>query len=182
MAKRPNNTTGASQRSLFPAGQAWQRGLRPDEAGKPSVYTIGHSTPPLEELAAALKAYGIERVADIRHFPSSRHNPQFNQGTLHERLASQDIEYRWLKELGGYRSGGYLAYMETPDFGLGIEMLEQLAREKRTAYLCAELKWYQCHRRRVSDVMDHRGWQVFHIFDERRWEPHREKTNRIKCD
>jgi uncharacterized protein (DUF488 family) len=152
------------------------------EDSQPTLFTIGHSTRKIEEFVAVLERYGVERLVDIRHFPSSRHNPQFNQPELREALETRGVEYIWLKELGGYREGGYLAYMQTVDFSAGLSRLDVLAREKPTACMCAELKWYQCHRRRVADVLSDRGWRVVHILDASRAEAHRLKTNRIKCD
>jgi uncharacterized protein (DUF488 family) len=146
------------------------------------IYSIGHSTRTLSELIAVLKHYGIEQVVDIRHFPASRHNPQFNREHLEAALRTAGIQYRWLVQLGGYRSGGYLAHMETAEFLEGLAELERLARKRPTAFLCAEIKWFQCHRRRVADVLAERGWQVIHIFTEKRADPHRLKTNRIRCE
>ena len=45
----------------------------------PIIYTVGHSTRPLDELVAILRAHGVERVVDVRTIPRSRHNPQFNR-------------------------------------------------------------------------------------------------------
>lgn len=143
----------------------------------PTLFTIGHSTRRIEELLEALARHGIERLADIRTYPNSRHNPQFNQPALQATLEARGIEYVWLKQLGGYREEGYLAYMETADFTAGVERLDTLASEKRTACMCAELKWYQCHRRYVADALSDRGWRVVHILDETRAEAHRPKAN-----
>ncbi|MCS7315955.1 MAG: DUF488 domain-containing protein [Bryobacterales bacterium] len=148
----------------------------------PRIYSIGHSTRKLEELIAVLKHYGIRCLVDIRHFPASRHNPQFNREELERALPAAGIEYRWLVELGGYRSGGYLVHMLTPEFAAGLAELERLARERPTAFMCAEIKWFQCHRRRVADALAERGWQVVHIFTEKRADTHRPKTNRIRCE
>lgn len=167
----------AEQTSLFP-----EENVSPGDAPEASIYTIGHSTRKLEELVAVLKHHRIERLVDIRHFPASRHNPQFNKEVLEAELTRNGIEYVWLEKLGGYRTGGYLAYIETDDFRSGLEELERLAREKRAACMCAELKWFQCHRRRISDVLAERGWHVIHILDENRAQRHYLKTNRIKCD
>ncbi len=163
------------QPALFPLAA-------PGEAEGPRVYTIGHSTRRLDELIRVLQHYGIRRLLDIRHFPMSRHNPQFNRSELERALPQAGIEYIWLERLGGYRTGGYLAHMETEAFRSGLVELERLAREKPTAYMCAEIKWFQCHRRRVSDALVERGWSVIHIWDERRADRHRLKSNRIKCD
>lgn len=148
----------------------------------PEIYTIGHSTRKLGELIGVLLHHGIERLVDIRHFPGSQYNPQFNRETLEQQLTRQGIEYVWLERLGGYRAGGYAAHMQTEDFTSGMETLETLAREKRTAYMCAELKWFKCHRRHVSDVLAARGWNIIHIFDEKRLQRHTLKTNTIRCE
>ena len=148
----------------------------------PEVFTIGHSNRSLQDFLAVLLHHRIERLVDIRHFPGSRHNPQFNRETLAEELVRQGIEYIWLERLGGYRTGGYAAYMHSAEFASGIETLEALAREKRTACMCAEVKWFKCHRRHVSDVLAARGWEVLHIFDQKRVQRHTLKTNTIMCD
>jgi len=161
---------------------ALQQELFAGPPGGPCIYSIGHSTRKLEEFIAVLKHYRIECLVDIRPFPGSRHNPQFNREQLEAALPAAGIEYRWLVALGGYRSGGYSAHMSTPEFAAGLAELEELARRRTTAFMCAELKWFQCHRRRVSDVLVERGWQVIHIFTEKRADPHRFKTNRIRCE
>lgn len=42
-------------------------------------------------------------------------------------------------------------------------MLEDLARERRTAVMCAEADWTRCHRRLIADVLTVRGWRVLHL-------------------
>jgi uncharacterized protein (DUF488 family) len=153
-----------------------------EETASPRLYTIGHSTRRLQELIAVLKHYGIRRLVDIRHFPMSRRNPQFNRSELERALPQAGIEYIWMERLGGFRTGGYRAHMQTEAFRSGLLELERLARQMPTACMCAEIKWFQCHRRSVSDALAERGWSVIHIWDERRADPHRLKRNRIKCD
>ena len=46
------------------------------------VYTIGHSTRPLDAFIGILKTYGISLLVDIRTVPRSRHNPQYEQTAL----------------------------------------------------------------------------------------------------
>ena len=176
---------GMTQGSLFPdpdAGLAERLARGEAPPGERHIFTIGHSTRPAEEFAALLERFGIRRLVDIRHFPRSRHNPQFDREALAGLLAGRGVEYVWLEALGGYRRGGYLAYMESEAFRRGIEKLEALAKGARTAYMCAELKWWRCHRRRVSDVLEERGWTVVHIMTASRVELHRHKENKIKCD
>jgi uncharacterized protein (DUF488 family) len=70
---------------------------------KITIYTIGHSTHTVEEFIDILRAYGIEKVIDIRTIPKSRHNPQFNQDGLRVTLHNHHIAYHHMKDLGGLR-------------------------------------------------------------------------------
>ena len=46
---------------------------------EPVVLTVGHSTRPLTEFIALLKAHSVARLIDVRTVPRSRHNPQFDR-------------------------------------------------------------------------------------------------------
>ena len=63
-----------------------------------TIYTIGHSTRTLDELAAALKGHNIATLVDIRAFPMSRRLPHFNRESLETELPKQGIAYIWMKE------------------------------------------------------------------------------------
>ena len=67
------------------------------------IYTIGHSTRPIEEFLEILKHYGISELIDIRTIPRSRYNPQFNGPELAHVLRNHHIGYRHQKNLGGLR-------------------------------------------------------------------------------
>ena len=43
------------------------------------IFTIGHSTHPLDRFLGLLAQQHIETVVDIRRFPGSRKFPHFNQ-------------------------------------------------------------------------------------------------------
>ena len=51
-----------------------------------AVFTIGHGVRPALELTNTLQEAGVRTLVDVRRFPSSRRNPQFNQGPLQETL------------------------------------------------------------------------------------------------
>lgn len=142
------------------------------------IWTIGHSTHPLDEFVAMLKSFQIELVADIRSFPSSRRYPHFNKDALAISLPENNMEYTHLKALGGRRKTvpnshntgwrldafkGYADYMETDDFKNAVQELKHLAKTKRVAFMCAEAVWWRCHRSLVSDYLKHEGWTVAHI-------------------
>src|SRR5204862_5280797 len=67
------------------------------------IYTIGHSTRPLDELIGLLREHGIKRLADIRRFPGSRRYPHFSRESLEVSLTERGIEYIHIPELGGRR-------------------------------------------------------------------------------
>lgn len=144
------------------------------------VYTIGHSTRPLDVFTALLGAAGVTRVVDVRAFPMSRRHPQFNKDALTVTLPAAGLDYRHLPALGGRRHRpkgtpsrnglwkvdafrNYADYAETAAFGSAIAELEALAREQLTAFMCAEAVWWQCHRRLIADYLLARGWTVVHI-------------------
>ena len=153
-----------------------------------TLYTIGHSTRTFEELAAALRAHGIEALADIRAFPRSQRMPQFNREHLEVELLRAGIGYVWIKGLGGYRKQtrpdsphtalrnpsfrNYADYMLTDEFEAAIGELIALPERRRTAYMCAERMWFACHRMLVSDWLVAHGHSVFHILGSDPAKPH----------
>lgn len=146
------------------------------------IYTIGHSTRKLEEFIEILKNFKIEVLIDIRHFPHSRRNPQFNKEILEKELPKEGIDYLWLEKLGGFRKGGYLAYMETENFKEGLKEIIKIAEKNLTVIMCAEILWFKCHRRFVSDKLKELGFEVIHIFNKNKTQEHKFKENKIKCD
>ena len=153
-----------------------------------AVFTLGHSTLPIERFIALLRAYGIERLADIRTVPRSRHNPQFNDTTLASTLTAEGIEYVPMQTLGGLRHArrdspnagwrnasfrGYADYMQTEQFRDALETLIQMGRQKRVAIMCAEAVPWRCHRSLVADALNARGVPVIEILSERSCRTHK---------
>src|SRR5512143_965283 len=68
-----------------------------------TIFTIGHSTHPLDEFAVLLKEKGIRLVVDVRTVPKSRHNPQYNSDILGQALKEYGIAYEHIPGLGGLR-------------------------------------------------------------------------------
>jgi len=57
----------------------------------------------------------------------------------------------------------YADYMLTPEFEAMVAELIEIAETSRTAYMCAERLWFQCHRMLVSDWLVAHGHTVLHI-------------------
>jgi uncharacterized protein (DUF488 family) len=144
------------------------------------VWTIGHSTRPIEDFLALLARERIERLIDVRAFPGSRRHPQYNSAALAHTLASAGIEYLHRPALGGRRRPpkdaaasawrnegfrGYAAYMSTPQFRAAIEELLARASECQTAIMCSEAVPWRCHRTLISDALAARGIEVEHIME-----------------
>jgi uncharacterized protein (DUF488 family) len=145
-----------------------------------TIWTIGHSTRPIDAFIALLHSQQIELLIDVRRFPGSRMHPQFNSAALATSLAGAGIAYRPAPELGGRRTPrrdscntawrnasfrGYADHMETAEFGAALERLVADAVKQRTAVMCAEAVWWQCHRSLIADALKARGVQVLHILD-----------------
>ncbi|HEV7705165.1 MAG TPA: DUF488 domain-containing protein [Gemmatimonadaceae bacterium] len=143
-----------------------------------TLWTVGHSTHPIDELLDILGAHGITRIADVRRFPGSRAHPQFNPDVLAASLAERGIAYTPMLQLGGRRKPrpdtthtawrneafrGYADYMDTPEFAAAAEELAALARVDNVAAMCAEGVWWRCHRSMIADYFKASGWTVLHI-------------------
>lgn len=150
-------------------------------AARLPFFTIGHARLALADFIALLQASRIELLVDVRAFPRSRTNPQFNEDTLPAALAGHGIDYLHLAELGGRRgrqpgvapevNGAwdnesfhhYADYTLQPAFRAGLERLRALGQERRLAIMCAESVWWRCHRRIIADQLLGAGETVRHI-------------------
>lgn len=152
------------------------------------IYTIGHSTRPINEFIDLLKSHGITQLVDIRTIPKSRHNPQYGQEMLQQSMKDAGISYIYLKALGGLRSSSkdsindawrnksfrnYADYMQTDAFTEGLKELIQLAADKTTAIMCAEAVPWRCHRSLVSDALLIRGIDSCEIISANSERPHK---------
>jgi uncharacterized protein (DUF488 family) len=144
-----------------------------------TLWTIGHSNRDLPDFLALLHAEQIEHLADVRRFPGSRRHPHFNSEALAAALHDTEIAYTHFPALGGRRStrklstqnagwrvpafAAYADYMLTEDFAQSCDELAAIAKESRTAIMCAEALPWQCHRRLIADQFTAKGWRVIDI-------------------
>ena len=149
------------------------------------AFTVGHGIRPLEELIETLHGSHVQTLVDVRRFPGSRRNPQFNQGPLRAALDEAGIAYSHAVELGGRRSGepgeDEFACIRTPAFrsyaarmrneAWLAALAEELARPA-PCFMCAETPWWKCHRRLIAELLTARGHEVTHLLGPGRDEPH----------
>ena len=154
------------------------------------IFTIGHSSHSMDRFLDLLQQHGIEALVDIRRFPGSRKHPHFSRENLVGTLPGHGIEYHWLEALGGRRHRkktdppspnpglrdqsfrNYADYMATDGFQQGVAKLLEIAGNRRTAIMCAEGLYWQCHRRLVSDHLLANGVGVQHILPNGEVKPH----------
>ena len=140
------------------------------------IHTIGTSNRTLEEFFALLDAHRIRHIVDVRRFPKSRRYPWFNRETLEFDLHAKGFEYFWLGDLlGGFREGGYEAYKMQMSYLRGLEEIERTAVTSRVTLICAEKFPWKCHRFRIAESLEERGWDVVHILErDRIWQQKQE--------
>jgi uncharacterized protein (DUF488 family) len=142
------------------------------------IWSVGHGARPIEEFLEILRAAEIKALVDVRSQPGSRRHPHFGGTALEAALGENEIRYVHLPALGGRREPGadsphralrvaafrgYADHMDTEEFARGYERLTSLARESRTAFMCAETLWWRCHRRLIADRLTADGWTVTHL-------------------
>ncbi|MFN7974885.1 MAG: DUF488 domain-containing protein [Acidobacteriota bacterium] len=147
-----------------------------------TVWTIGHSSHKLDAFLALLDRHEIRCIADVRREPRSQRHPQFSRGRLELALEAHGIAYRFLgEELGGklapavpreqspngaLGSAPLRAYADRlvdPPARSGVRRLLAMAARMRTAMMCAEACYTDCHRQILADLLVAKGAEVVHI-------------------
>jgi len=172
----------------FPASDPIAVSPERDDAAARAVLTVGHSTRPIADFIALLRAHGVTQLVDVRTVPRSRHNPQFGGDALAASLAAESIGYSHVAALGGLRSPragsinggwrnrsfqGYADYMQTEAFADAVMTLIALAERERVAIMCAEAVPWRCHRSLIADALVARGVAACEIVSAKRLQPHR---------
>jgi uncharacterized protein (DUF488 family) len=147
------------------------------------IWTIGHGTRSIEGLARLLADAGATTVIDVRRYPTGRRQPRFARKRLEADLPALGIGYEWWGEaLGGrrpmpvppptespWRTHGFIAYaahMQSHVFRAALAGLEARARSgEALAIMCAETRWWRCHRRLIADALVLDGFAVRDLID-----------------
>ena len=155
-----------------------------------TIFTVGHSTHPIERFLALLQPHGIELLADVRSTPFSRFNPQFNRASVAHTLASAGIRYEFLGEELGARSSdpsciengrvSYARLAATPLFQQGLERVRAAAPTQRVVLMCAEREPLDCHRTiLITRELERAGGTVTHILADGTLETNRHAMGRL---
>lgn len=143
--------------------------------------TVGHSNRSFDEFIDILRQAGVQVVADVRSFPRSRTNPDYNIEKLPDELTARQIGYRHFPGLGGRRNvqreipdsvnafwrnrsfQNYADYALSDDFGGAYDDLVDLGQNRLVALMCSEAVWWRCHRRIITDYLLLNGHNVVHL-------------------
>jgi uncharacterized protein (DUF488 family) len=143
--------------------------------------TIGHSDRSPQTVIDMLREAGVRLLIDVRSFPKSRSNPDFNDDTFAQSLAGHQIGYLHMLALGGRRPKqpgvdddlnafwrvrsfhNYADYALGADFQNAFAELVELGQRQSLAMMCAEAVWWRCHRRIITDWLLLHGQKVRHL-------------------
>jgi len=147
---------------------------------KPILYTVGHSTHPIEFFLELLQEYSVNCLVDVRSIAASRFNPQYNKEPLFNFLKHNRITYlHFAEEFGARQSDPDLLDEEGKvdfekvrkswNFKNGIARLWQEAEKGVTiALMCSESEPLDCHRfSMVSVALEKEGFDVKHILKDK---------------
>lgn len=130
------------------------------------IFTIGYEGATQAQVIAALRAAGVQLLADVRSVPLSR-RPGFSKNVLAAGLREAGIDYVGLKALGtppegreAARRGNhatlarvYAGQLQEPAAMMQGAQLRELAWERPTALLCFEREPAGCHRSLLIDAV-----------------------------
>ena len=131
--------------------------MNPSMPSSNGLFTLGHSNQEMSDFLGTLLRHEIKVVCDVRSRPGSFRFPQFNREPLEAQLTAAKIRYEFCGEqLGGrpldpqfYLANGLVDYSKrrrAPTFIEAVDKAIALARERKTAILCAEEDPLHCHR------------------------------------
>ena len=144
------------------------------------IFTIGHSTHPVEYFLELLQWQQIDQVVDVRSVPASKYNPQYNQEPLANYLQNNGVAYVHFKDAFGARQEdedvldgdnqvNFERFRKTFSFQQGVEKIDiAVSQGQRIALMCSEGNPLECHRFSMIAVhFDAIGFDVQHILKDK---------------
>jgi uncharacterized protein (DUF488 family) len=147
---------------------------------KPVIYTVGHSTHPIDYFLTLLQEYSVNCLIDVRSVAASAYNPQYNKEPLSNFLKQNGITYLHFAEEFGARhtdpdlldDDGKVDFEKVRkswNFKNGVERLwSGLDKGLIIALMCSESEPFDCHRfSMVSIALEKDGFAVKHILKDK---------------
>ena len=145
-----------------------------DREQRMRLWTVGHGNLDQSSLIETLIKAQIQVLVDVRSYPWSRRNPQFNQAAISAACGIVGVKYLWLECLGGKPTRrdlwiedgipDYQRMSREPAFERGLDELITLAKTHRVAVMCSEVRPEHCHRTLLlTPPLVRRGIRVEHL-------------------
>lgn len=144
------------------------------------IYTIGHSTHPVDLFLSILRNSRIDVVVDVRSVPYSQFAVQYNKDNLKSFLKKNDIYYIPMGNLLGARyedksllfDDGKVSFervTKTKNFQSGIDRIDDgIKKGYNIILMCSEKNPLECHRfSLISHFLHEHGYDVEHILPDR---------------
>ncbi|HLY57777.1 MAG TPA: DUF488 domain-containing protein [Stellaceae bacterium] len=147
-----------------------------------TVFTIGYERAAQADVLAALKATGVTLLVDVRDRPQSR-RAGFSKRQLAASAEAIGIAYLHLKALGtppegreAHHTGDQARFwrivdeqLAKPEAGAALDELAEAAGRQTACLLCYEADWRHCHRARIAERLEARGFDFVHLTAEPRF-------------
>ncbi len=156
------------------------------------IYTIGHSSHPIEVFLDLLKTFSINCLIDVRSMAASAYNPQYNKVPLSDFLKQNGITYLHFAEEFGARHTdpdlldddgkvNFELVRRSWNFKTGVERLWQGIEKGFTiALMCSESEPFDCHRfSMISIALEKEGMEVIHILKDKTTKTNAELENQL---
>jgi uncharacterized protein (DUF488 family) len=140
------------------------------------IYSIGHGNRSWSQFLNIIKDHKGKYLVDVRSFPRSKFNPDFNKEELELACKEAGIKYLFLGDsLGGkpkkkslYDQDGradYTRMSKEDDYKSSIYRLQKAASlDENTFIMCSELCPSQCHRSKlIGKTLEDLGVHPVHI-------------------
>jgi hypothetical protein len=147
---------------------------------KPIIYTVGHSTHPLNIFLSLLREYNINCLVDVRSVAASSYHPQYNKGPLSNFLKDNAIIYMHFPEEFGARHSDpglldekgkvdFAKVRKSGNFKNGVDRLWLGINKGYTiALMCSESDPFDCHRfSMITVALQQDGFEVLHIMKDK---------------
>jgi len=149
---------------------------------QPQIYTIGHSTQPVEAFLELLYQYGIDTIIDVRSVPYSKFAFHYNQDNIKYHLQSNNIYYIYMGDSLGARytdrklffddmnKVDFSKVQQTTRFQKAISrVLNGISKGYKIALMCAEKEAFNCHRFMLicSYLKQHHNLNIAHIYPDK---------------
>lgn len=147
---------------------------------RPVIYTVGHSTHPIEFFLKLLQAYSVNCLIDVRSVAASSYNPQYNKEPLSNFLKANGITYmHFAGEFGARHTDpdllddegkvNFELVRKSWHFKNGVDRLWQEVDKGFTiALMCSESEPFDCHRfSMISIALEKDSFEVKHILKDK---------------